>query len=67
MVNRYDFYSAWGEIKQEEITDGEWVHAEDYDALVSTLTFILTCDHDQLLTEGMDRVRDALRVARGER
>lgn len=31
-----------------------------------TLTFILTCDHDQLMSEGMDRVREALKLADGE-
>lgn len=34
--------------------------------LYDTLTFILTCDQDQLMGEGMDRVRAVLKLADGE-
>lgn len=35
-------------------------------SLRDALTFILTCDHDQIMSEGMDRVRAVLKLAEGK-
>lgn len=36
-------------------------------AMRDALRFILTCDREQVMGEGMDRVRAALALARGEK
>lgn len=44
----------------------KFINSSNVAALVSTLTFILTCDQDQLMSDGMDRVRAVLKLADGE-
>lgn len=62
MVQRC-MYTHMGMIQDD---GGAWVPYHDYAALVDTLTYILTCDHDQIMNEGMDRIRAVLKLADGE-
>lgn len=62
MVDRC-MYTHMGMIEDDY---GAWVPYDDYKGLHDTLTFILTCDQDLLMSEGMDRVRAVLKLADGK-